>query len=168
VPDDRVRPGKRMVPKVRRRVQLLVAALAVILAGAAVAVGPFNSSPTVQAAPPPPGVQPAVQKWFKAREKSQIELNNALVPIVQKTIEQPGGSLAPCRRVAKAARVLSKMAAGPDSKVDQLSRAGLAKFEEGAAACLAGDLATAERLVAEGLAERTAAQEPLDETLDGD
>ena len=163
-----MRPGKRMVPKVRRRVQLLVAALAVILAGAAVAVGPFNSSPTVEAAPPPPGVQPAVQKWFKAREKSQIELNNALVPIVQKTIEQPGESLAPCRRVAKAASVLSKMAAAPHSKVDQLTRAGLAKFEQGAAACLAGNLATAERLVAEGLAERTAAQEPLDETLDGD
>jgi hypothetical protein len=157
-----------MVPKVRRRVQMLVAALAVSLAGAAVALGPFDSSSTVEAAPPPPGVQPAVQKWFKAREQSQIELNNALVPIVQKTIEEPGGSLAPCRRLAKAASVLSNMAAAPHPKVDQLTRAGLAKFKQGAAACLAGDLATAERLVSEGLAERTAAQEPLDETLDGD
>jgi hypothetical protein len=59
-------------------------------------------------------------------------------------------------------------AAAPHAEVDTLERAGLAKFGQAAAACLAGDRATAHRLVTEGLAERAAAQEPLDELLDGE
>jgi hypothetical protein len=73
-----------------------------------------------------------------------------------------------CRRLAVVAGVLTRVSAAPNAEVNQLSRAGLVKFQQGAAACLAGDLASAERLVAQGLAERAAVQETLDETLDGD
>ncbi|MCW2810373.1 MAG: hypothetical protein JWP61_831 [Friedmanniella sp.] len=166
---DRTAVPDRSTRRMRRWVVLAVMTLAVGLASAAVAAAPFSSSPpAVEAAVPPPGVQPAVQKWLKAREESQIELNNALVPFVQKTVGKPDAAPAACHRLAKATRVLLSMAAAPHPKVDELTRAGLAKFERGATACAAGDLATAEGLVAEGLAERTAAQEPLDETLDGD
>jgi hypothetical protein len=153
--------------RMSRLVLMSIIALMLGLAGTSVTAGPFESS-KVEAAGPPPGVQPAVQKWLKVREKSQIELNDALVPIVQKKIEQPGAAPPACRRLATVTNVLLKMSAAPHPKVDQLARAGLAKFEQGATACLAGDLANAERLVAEGLAERAAAQEPFDETLDGD
>jgi hypothetical protein len=168
VPGDRGTAGRTSVGRAHIRARLLVIALVLGLGGAAVAGVPFQPPPEVEAAAPPPGVQPEVQKWFKLREKSQIELNDALLPVVQKGIEKPGAAPAACRRLATVTKVMLKGAAAPHPKVDQLSRAGLAKFDQGAAACLAGDLATAERLVAEGLAERTAAQEPLDEVLDGD
>jgi hypothetical protein len=157
----------RWARRAPRLVLMSIIALTLGLASASVAAGPFDSA-KVEAADPPPGVQPAVQKWLKLREKSQIELNDALVPIVQKKIEQPGAAPPACRRLATVTKVLLTMSAAPHPKVDQLARAGLTKFEQGAAACLAGDLANAERLVAEGLTERAAAQEPFDETLDGD
>jgi len=150
----------------RRTIPILLGVVVMALIG--VALWTDQGEPPAQAQPVPPGIQPAVQKWMKDREKPQIELNNALIPIVQKEIEQPGASESRCRRLAAAVKVLLNIPAAPDPNVDELARAGLVKIEQGAAACLAGDLATAERLVAEGLAERTAAQEPLDETLEGE
>jgi hypothetical protein len=44
----------------------------------------------------------------------------------------------------------------------------LDKIEQAATACLAGDAAGAERLAAEGLAERADAQLPLEEVLEGE
>jgi hypothetical protein len=44
----------------------------------------------------------------------------------------------------------------------------LDKIEQAATACLAGDVAGAERLAAEGLAERADAQLPLEEVLEGE
>src|SRR5215217_6536667 len=114
-------------------------------------------------APPPPGLEPDVQNWLKDREPLQIELNNALVAFVQNKLGN-----AACRRLTNAADRMSALSRAPHARVDELARAGLAKFEQGAAACLAGNLAEGERLVREGLAERTAATEPLDETLDGE
>jgi hypothetical protein len=56
----------------------------------------------------------------------------------------------------------------PVAKIDDLARAGLDKIEQAATACLAGDAAGAERLAAEGLAERADAQLPLEEVLEGE
>jgi hypothetical protein len=104
---------------------------------------------------------------MRLREKPQIELNNALAPIVQHKVGGPSAASV-CRRLALAVRVMTFMAAAPNARVDGLSRAGLAKFEQASASCVAGDLASAEQLVTEGLAERTAAQEAFDDTLDGE
>jgi hypothetical protein len=139
----------------------LVVALVLVLAGVVVANNPGDSP--AQAPPLPPGLQPGVQEWLKNRGPLQIDLNNALVPFVQNKLGN-----ATCRRLSNAARRMSALSKAPDARVDVLARAGLAKFEQGAAACLAGNLAEGERLVREGLAERTAATEPLDETLAGE
>ena len=98
----------------------------------------------------------------------QIELNNALIPIVQQRIADPAKAPVMCRRLVLAARAMLGRVVAPHARVDTLARAGLAKFEQGAVACLAGDRGSAQRLVTEGLAERTAAQEPLDELLEGE
>lgn len=116
----------------------------------------------------PPGLRPNVQKWMKDRERYQIELNNALVLVVQKKLGTPSAAQAVCARLSKGARAMAGRGKAPDLTVDTLAGAGLAKFVQAAAACSAGDLGAAEKLVAEGLAERTAATEPLDETLEGE
>jgi hypothetical protein len=128
---------------------------------------PAGISPAAAAATPP-GLQPSVQAWLKAREKGLIELNNALVPIVQ--VDHPSGAAgkAACARVLAAARAMSGRAKAPDARVDTLARAGLAKIEQGAAACVAGDAVGGKQLITQGLAERTAATEPFDDTLEGE
>ena len=118
----------------------------------------------------PPGLQPPVQSWLKDREGDLIELNNALVPLVQKQLKDPAAAQAACSRLARVTRTLSARSAVPSARpeIDAAARAGLATFERAAAACLAGDVPAAERLVGEGLAERTAAQDRLDALLDGE
>jgi uncharacterized membrane protein YdfJ with MMPL/SSD domain len=161
------RKCSRWVAKVRCAVPALVVIAALGgLVGVAVTVVPFGSAAEAQESPP--GLQPPVQKWLKDRETQQIELNNALVAIVRKQIGDPAAAQAACTRLSTAVRALSRQGAAPERRVDQLTRAGLAKFEQASRACLAGDRANAERLVTEGLAERAAAQESLDEVLDGE
>jgi hypothetical protein len=111
-----------------------------------------------------------VQSWLKDREGDLIELNNALVPLVQKQLKDPAAARAACSRLARVTRALSARSAVPSSRpeIDTAARAGLATFERAAAVCLAGDVPTAERLVSEGLTERTAAQDRLDALLDGE
>ena len=127
-----------------------------------------GSGRSAEAEPPDPGVQPGVQAWFKDREAQEIELNDALVPIALEKVRTVTAAKVPCQRLKKAAHAMVVHGKAPHAEVDRLARAGLVKFEQGADACLGGDLAAARRLVSEGLAERTAAAEPLDETLDGD
>jgi len=110
----------------------------------------------------PLGEQPAVQEWLKGRETLVIELNNALVPFVQNTVDD-----AACHRLADAAHNMSVYPEAPHPRLDELARAGLASFEEGAAECLEGDYPDAVQLVTQGLAERTAAQDDLDALLQG-
>jgi hypothetical protein len=110
-----------------------------------------------------------VQKWFKAREKAQIKLNDALVPVVQKKIGSGAGpTSAECRRLNAAVLALKAQGRAPVGEIDELARAGLDKIEQAATACLAGDAAAAQRLAAEGLAERADASLPLDEALEGE
>ena len=153
-------------------VAVLFAAIALLVLMMNVTKGP-TSHPPAEAAPPPPGNRADVQRWFKAREKAQIELNNALVPIVQKKIVQKkidsgGQTSASCRRLNAAVLALKAHGPAPMARIDELARAGLDKIEQAATACLAGDAAGAERLAAEGLAERADAQLPLEEVLEGE
>ena len=149
-------------------IAVLIAAVALLAVMISMTTGPTPSQPPAEAAGPPPGNRADVQRWFKAREKAQIELNDALVPIVQKTIGNAGPSSAPCRRVNAAVIALKAQDRAPVARIDELARAGLDKIEQAATACLAGDVAGAQRLAAEGLAERADASLPLDEALEGE
>jgi len=155
----------------RSRLRRASVALAVGLVATGIVVAPnaFDAPAVAQTeAAAPPGLQAPVQRWLKDRERLEIELNNALVPFVQQQIADTARAPGICRRLVLASRALIRMGAAPHAQVDQLARAGVAKFEQGAVACLAGDRASAQRLVTEGLAERSTAQEPLDELLEGE
>ena len=156
----------------RRTGPLVGAVLAVALLSAPVLGELFGGTSEAQAQQRavPPGLQPPVQSWLKDREGDLIELNNALVPLVQKQLKDPAAARAACTRLARVTRTLSARSAvpGPRPEIDATARAGLATFERAAAACLAGDVPAAERLVADGLVERTTAQDRLDAILDGE
>jgi hypothetical protein len=156
----------------RRRGPLLGAAVATALVVAAMLAGGYagGPEPVAVSAAVPPGLEPPVQAWFEGRQDDVIELNDALVPLVQKQVKDPAAARTACARLAKVSRALSARSAvpGPRPEINTAARAGLVKFVQAASACLAGDVPTAERLVSEGLAERTAAQQHLDELLDNE
>lgn len=165
-PPDKTATLPRLAQRMRRIV-LIGSVIIVVLTGVGVARAEPQVTPAaVQTTSTPPGLTPAVQNWLKNRERFQIELNNALVPVVQ-NIDKPGGGRALFRRLTQAGRALSARGAAPMQRLDQLSRAGLDKFVQGAAACEAGDPTTAKQLITEGLAERAAQQEAFDEFLEG-
>jgi hypothetical protein len=149
-------------------VSVLIAAIALLGVMITVTMGGSPSEPSAEAAGAPPGNRADVQKWFKAREKAQIELNDALVPVVQNTIGSAGPTSAPCRRLSAAVKALQAQGQAPVASIDELARAGLDKIEQAANACLAGDIAGSQRLAMEGLAERADASLPLDEALEGE
>jgi len=146
--------------------------LAAVLVAAPVLADVFGGAPEASALQRavPPGLQPPVQGWLKDREGDLIELNNALVPLVQKQLKDPTAARAACSRLARVTRTLAARSAVPSARpeIDAAARAGLAQFGQAAAACLAGDVPAAERLVGEGIVERTAAQDRLDALLDGE
>jgi hypothetical protein len=157
------RPGRSVL-----YISVLIAAIALLGVMITVTTGGSPSEPSAEAAGAPPGNRADVQKWFKAREKAQIELNDALVPVVQNNIGSAGPTSAPCRRLDAAVKALEAQGRAPVAEIDELARAGLDKIEKAATACLAGDIAQAQRLAAEGLAERADASLPLDEALEGE
>jgi hypothetical protein len=164
------RPGTRWPRSAKTAcyVAVLIAAIALLVVMINISTGGSASQPPAEAAPPPPGNRADVQRWFRAREKPLIELNNALVPVVEKKIGSGGPTSAPCRRLSAAVLALKAQDRAPVAGIDELARAGLDKIEQAATACLAGDVAGAERLAAEGLAERADAQLPLEEVLEGE
>ena len=155
-------------PRLASYVAVLIAAIALSAVLINVTTGVSPSQPPAEAAGPPPGNRPDVQRWVKAREKAQIALNNALVPVVQKKIGSAGPTPAECRRLNAAVFALKAKGRAPVARIDELAGAGLDKIEQAATACLAGDVAGAQRLAAEGLAERADASLPLDEALEGE
>jgi hypothetical protein len=171
-PESTGRPRRlsaKSVARLRWAVPVCVVAIAAVLVGVLPASGDPAAPPipgTAQAVPAP-GIDPAVQRWFKNREGLQIELNNALLG-AQK-LPRPAAAARPvCTRLLRASAALSAYSRLPAASLDTLVRAGLDSFVKAATTCLAGDLATAEQLVARGLAERAAVSEQIDETLDGD
>jgi hypothetical protein len=167
-PTDQPRTRWPRPPKSAGYVAVLVAAIALLAVMINVGTGESPSQHPAEAVAPPPGNRADVQRWYKAREKAQIELNNALVPVVQKSIRSAGPTSAPCRRLNDAVLALKKQNRAPVARIDELARAGLDKIEQAANACLAGDVAGAQRLAAEGLADRADASLPLDEALEGE
>jgi hypothetical protein len=152
--------------KVRPVLPVTIAA-AVLAAGLYGAVASSRQT-TVAGQPSPstsaaPGVQPKVQQWFEKRDRPQVELNDTLALVVQKKLNPDT-----CRRLDRAVSAVAAVGAAPDPKVGTLAQAGLDRFKEATAACLTGDHTTSYRLVAEGLAERSAATEELDESLEGE
>lgn len=156
-----------------RRVASVVGAASVAVlvgvlpaAGAPQAVG-AQAAPAALQPGPAPGIDPAIQKWFKAREGLQIELNNALLP-AQKLPRPLSAARPVCTRLLRIAGVLAALSRVPSTPLQTPVRAGLDTFVQAATTCLAGDLPKAEQLVAQGLAARTAVSEQIDEILDGD
>jgi len=174
----RVSPQLRDVP-LRWRIPAVAGAAA--LAVALLLVGRVSPSPAV---PPPdhasaevaraaavatevPGAEPGLQRWLKAREKLQIELVDAAVAVTKLDPAAGRPRDNSCARLAAVSTALNAFAAAPSAPVDKLTRAGLAKFTDGAKACLAGDVATAIVTVKAGLAERADALNALDAVLEG-
>jgi len=163
--------SRRRMPRTRRFAVLLGAAFAVLaLALVVLAVVPTGGpEASAQPQPTPPGLQAPVQGWFKAREGDIVELNNALVPLVQQQTPDAAAVRTACTRLAKVTKALSARGHVPGQpKVDAAAQAGIAQFAQAATACLAGDVAGAQRLVRDGVAARADAQEPLDELLEGE
>lgn len=161
-------PGAR--PRLTwRRAGAAAAAVGVVLLGVLPTTGAaaLPAAPVAAGKAPAPGTDPAVQRWFKNRDALQIELNNALLP-AQKLPRSAAAARPVCTRLLKAATALSAYGRLPSTPLDNLVRSGLATFVKAATTCLAGDLPAAEQLVAQGLAERAAVSEQIDETLDGD
>jgi hypothetical protein len=168
IPTDQPRTRYPRPARTASYIAVLTGVIALLVVIMNLTTGPTRSQPPAEAAPPPPGNRADVQRWFKAREKAQIELNNALVPVVQKKIGSGGPTSASCRRLNAAVLALKAHGPAPVARIDELARAGLDKIEQAVTACLAGDVAGAERLAAEGLAERADAQLPLEEVLEGE
>ena len=165
------RPVRQTRWRGRRTGPFLGVFFAVVMLATLLLAGVFaDPQAAAQGAGVPPGLQPPVQGWLKERESDLIELNDALVPLVQKRLKDPATARAACTRLARVTSALSarRPVPGPRPQIDATARAGLAKYSQAAAACLAGDIPTAERLVGEGLLERTTAQDRLDALLDGE
>jgi hypothetical protein len=170
---DTTRPGesRHRMRRTRRAAVLSGAAFAVLVIALVVLAAAPTGGPeaSAQPAPTPPGLQAPVQSWFKAREGDVVELNNALVPLVQQQTPAAAAVRQACTRLAQATKSLSARGPVPGQpKVDAAAQAGMAQFAQAAAACLAGDVAGAQRLAREGLAARADAQEALDELLEGE
>jgi len=124
-------------------------------------------APAAAAAAAVPGEEPGVQRWLKAREKLQIELVNSAVAVTKLDPAAGRPRDNSCARLAAVTAALNAFAGAPSAQLDQLTRAGLAKFTDGAKACLAGDVPGAITTVKAGLAERAAALDALDDVLEG-
>ena len=177
VPGEKERPRRRAIS--RRLAPILVTFL--VLCSAAFAVtameGPAESPAKAdllgerapdRVAAVVPGTRADVTQWFRGRDRALVEVNDALVVVVQKKLDRPGAGSPACRRLDAAIKALNARGPAPDAEVDRLARAGEDKLTLAAAACLAGDLATTQRLTAEAMAERAAASLPLEEALEGE
>lgn len=158
-------------PRANRGVvaSLLLAGIAMFIAVVGITSANSPAAPPAEAAPmTPPGLQADVQRWMQGRDRALVELNDALVPIVQRQLDRPGAGSPQCRRLDAAIKALNARGRAPHAEIDELARAGQAKLTQAAAACLAGDLPTTQQLVTEAMAERAAASLPLDEALEGE
>ena len=123
-------------------------------------------APAAAAAAAAPGEEPGVQRWFKARERLQIELVNAAVAVTKldPAAGRPRDNVRAPRRRHRGVERLRRCPVGSAGPAD----AGRsAKFTDGAKACLAGDVPGAITTVKAGLAERAAALDALDDVLEG-
>ncbi len=135
----------------------------VVLCGASAAA----AAPQVPAAAQQhvsPGENPSVQRWFKSREKRQIELNDALQ--AARNLTAPSSTV--CARLTVAAWQYRFGPAVPEAKLQAPVYAGMPEIVQAARACVAGDLATMRQRMDEGAALRSAALDHIDEILDNE
>src|SRR5690242_13240729 len=159
---------RHRIPRTHRSGMLVGAAFAVLALAVVILAATEGPEASAQPQSAAPGLQAPVQSWFKAREGDVVELNNALVPLVQQQTPDAAAVRNACTRLARVTKALSARGPVPGQpKVNAAAQAGMAQFTQAATACLAGDVAGAQRLVREGLAARTDAQEALDELLEG-
>lgn len=176
------RLGNRLVLMIAAAAALAVASIATIsLADARPATQPSATSPAAQTAgkaralAAPPGVDPAIQRWFLAGEAARIRFGNQLLKAEK---EIAGGSdTTNCSALNSATAALRAHLA----KVKAISNGGpaiaraygpvLDKFSAAATACVRRDYATARKILGDtkqgAIADFGAAQETVDEILDG-
>lgn len=135
-----------------------VAAVGVASAFAAPAAPPLPTAPAMV------GTNPGVQTWFKKHEPQKIALDNAL----QLAYEQlsSGTPSTGCAQLAAAANGWLATLPTPRHALDQQVGAGIAQFKTGAAQCIAGDKASAQKSLVAGATLRAAAQAAIDELLE--
>ena len=110
------------------------------------------------------GTDPGVQRWFKQHEPQKIALDNAL----QLAYEQlsSGTPSTGCAQLAAAATGWLATLPTPLHALDQQVGGGIAQFKTGAAQCIVGDKASAQKSLVAGARLRAAAQAAIDELLE--
>lgn len=176
------RLGNRLVFMIAAAAALALASIATIsLADARPATQPSATSPAAQTASKPralaapPGVDPAIQRWFLAGEGARIRFGNRLLKAEK---EIAGGSgTTHCSALNSATAALRAHL----TKVKAISNGGpaiaraygpvLDKFSAAATACVRRDYTTARKILGDtrqgAIADFGAAQETVDEILDG-
>lgn len=152
------------------KVKIVLAAAAIALAAggggvwAAASGAPLPPNP---APPSVPGTDGHVQQWFEDRDALVIDLNNTLLT-VQGADQRSAKVTAACVHVDQVALRLLGGPHSPASALDAPVNAGIAQFQQAAQACLHGDFAGMHKLLDDGAGQRAAAQDAIDEILDGD
>ncbi|GAB2831958.1 hypothetical protein [Lentzea nigeriaca] len=146
------------------RTAVTITAVAVLGCGSAASALPRPPAPTVARQQVSPGENPAVQRWFKSREKLQIELNDALQ--AARSLTAPSSAV--CARLTVATFRFGLGSTVPEVKLQPYVYAGLPEFMQAAQACTAGDLATMRQRMDEGAASRSTALDHIDEILDNE
>jgi hypothetical protein len=136
--------------------------LAGLLAGCAVHA---DAAPAAPAPPVQVGSNPAVQQWFKRHEPQRIAVNDALQQALRQ-LDSAAGTGNGCAQLEAAAEAL--LASGPTPKraLDPMVVSGLTQFRDGAAQCIAGDVAGARRSLDAGAQARAEAEDEIEEILE--
>jgi hypothetical protein len=161
------RPPRRM--RTAARVAVMLAMVLAVLV--ATDVHSWTNRPgasPAEAAPVPPGLNANMTHWLKGRDKDLVALNDALVPLVARTVARPGPASPECRRLDVAVKRLNAHGHAPDARIDELARAGQDTLARAADACLAGDAVATQRLVSQAMAERAGASLQLENALEGE
>ncbi|HEY0167289.1 MAG TPA: hypothetical protein VGB75_09615 [Jatrophihabitans sp.] len=120
---------------------------------------------------PIPGTDAAIQRWFLANDAVKVRFNDALLR-AQRAVAT--GDAAECRPLDTAARALSTALPalrGLSPAGQELATAmqpPMTTFTTAASACLAQDFAAARAALDVGVVQQAAAQESVDEILEGE
>lgn len=146
------------------RTAVSITAVAVLCCGSVASAQPQAPVPAAARQHVSPGENPSVQRWFKSREKRQIELNDALQ--AARNLTTPSSAV--CARLTVAAWQFRFGPSVPEVKLQAPVYAGMPELVRAAQACVAGDLTTMRQRMDEGAALRSAALDHIDEILDNE
>ena len=140
------------------------AGLAVSAAAAAPGATP---APQVTAGDQAPGEDPAVQEWFQRQQGDEIEFQNALLQAEHGIAAPSASTTASCRRLDRAARALQGALPAPNAALNGPVGGWLTDILSATGACMRGDVKGAAVSITQGVVKRAAAQDTIDEVLDG-